>query len=244
MAKPLDLTGKRTGRLLIIRCIGSKNRSRIWLCQCDCGQAKEIPADRLSGKCPVKSCGCLQKEGRIPKDVTGQRFGRLLIVKRISEHPSVWLSTCDCGSEKQIPGKHVGCVFSCGCLQKDVVRIEPGRATRNNVLYVYKSNAKRRGFGWFLSEEEFDKLTSSCCHYCGVPPSTLREDKGNYGSYLYNGIDRIENTGDYQISNTVSCCKECNYAKRDMTYDQFVAFLKRAGQFQLNLKRLEAHHGV
>lgn len=58
-----DLTGRRFGRLTVIRReseIGQKVR---WLCRCDCGNEKVIAAYALtSGN--TKSCGCLQSESR------------------------------------------------------------------------------------------------------------------------------------------------------------------------------------
>jgi hypothetical protein len=51
---------KRFGRLTVIKKTDKrKNGAIIWLCQCDCGNTKEIRADNLK---IVKSCGCLHKE--------------------------------------------------------------------------------------------------------------------------------------------------------------------------------------
>lgn len=59
-----DLTGKRFGRLIVIKLIGRKNGKHIWLCECDCGKEKLITKyDLESGA--TKSCGCLQKERTI-----------------------------------------------------------------------------------------------------------------------------------------------------------------------------------
>lgn len=55
----LSLTGKRFGRLIIIRCNGiDKSNHTLWLCRCDCGNEKTIRGSSL--KCgQTKSCGCL-----------------------------------------------------------------------------------------------------------------------------------------------------------------------------------------
>ena len=65
MAKFLDLTGQRFGKLTVIKFskdVQSGNRKRkYWLCKCDCGNFKEVRTDGLtSGN--VKSCGCLHIE--------------------------------------------------------------------------------------------------------------------------------------------------------------------------------------
>lgn len=57
MAKSLDLTGKRFGKLVAIKKVASRNKNTYWLCQCDCGNQKEIQTGNLtSGR--TTSCGC------------------------------------------------------------------------------------------------------------------------------------------------------------------------------------------
>ena len=50
MGKSIDLTGKRFGRLIVIRQIGvdKRRREKTWLCQCDCGNTKETKTRVLS----------------------------------------------------------------------------------------------------------------------------------------------------------------------------------------------------
>ena len=65
MAKFLDLTGQRFGKLTVIKFskdVQSGNRKRkYWLCQCDCGNLKEVRTDGLT-RGTTKSCGCLKVE--------------------------------------------------------------------------------------------------------------------------------------------------------------------------------------
>lgn len=58
-----DLTGKRFGRLLVIKRVGTnpKNRQYIWLCKCDCGNYKEALTSYLTTG-DTSSCGCYRKE--------------------------------------------------------------------------------------------------------------------------------------------------------------------------------------
>lgn len=60
-----DLTGQKFGRLTVLkvaRQVQSGKRLRYyWLCQCDCGNTKEVRTDSLTDKL-VQSCGCLKKE--------------------------------------------------------------------------------------------------------------------------------------------------------------------------------------
>ena len=61
MPKALDLTGKRFGKLVAIKKVPSKNKKTYWLCQCDCGNQKEIQTSHLQSGA-IQSCGCLVKE--------------------------------------------------------------------------------------------------------------------------------------------------------------------------------------
>lgn len=65
MPRGEDLTGRRFGRLIVIKDTGKrdKNYYKIWLCQCDCGNTIEANTHRLKiGH--TTSCGCALKESR------------------------------------------------------------------------------------------------------------------------------------------------------------------------------------
>jgi len=54
----VDLADKKFNRLTVIMFVGYKNGNRLWKCQCDCGNIKNILEHNLkSGN--TKSCGCL-----------------------------------------------------------------------------------------------------------------------------------------------------------------------------------------
>lgn len=61
--KKIDITGKRCGRLVVLKCVGVERPSgeAVWLCQCDCGKRSKHRGYNLrTGR--TKSCGCLQGE--------------------------------------------------------------------------------------------------------------------------------------------------------------------------------------
>lgn len=61
MSKPLDLTGKRFGRLVAVELSKRTSDGYYWRCQCDCGNEIEVYASSLH-KGLTKSCGCLIKD--------------------------------------------------------------------------------------------------------------------------------------------------------------------------------------
>lgn len=80
MAKMIDLTGQRFGRLTVIKRNGSKDGHAAWECVCDCGRHTVVNGRYLtSGK--TKSCGCLHNELLAERSrkhgMTGKRLYRI-----------------------------------------------------------------------------------------------------------------------------------------------------------------------
>lgn len=92
-----------------------------WLCKCDCGKDYYAKRDWLV-KEKVISCGCYNKE-KSTKDITNQRFGRLVALypteKRTSNRRIVWHCLCDCGNYVDVSSDSLiqGNTISCGCLK-------------------------------------------------------------------------------------------------------------------------------
>lgn len=63
MPKLIDLTGRRFGRLVVVKLVGRRgyNQRHHWLCRCDCGSSKVIAGQALKAGA-TRSCGCLVRE--------------------------------------------------------------------------------------------------------------------------------------------------------------------------------------
>ena len=124
--KLIDEIGHKYGLLTVIK-QDTKYGKAAWLCQCDCGNTKiATGSDLRTGKVTSCGAGCKLKYLRNSnfKDLTGQRFGRLIVLsfKEINKnHKSVWHCKCDCGNECDILGASLenGKTQSCGCLHKE-----------------------------------------------------------------------------------------------------------------------------
>ncbi len=149
-----------------------------------------------------------------------------------------WLFKCDCGNEKVIDSRNVrsGNTTSCGCYFKEVLknsnkdkRIGYGQAAKNLLLHSYIKGAKTRDYEFSLSKEEFYLITSQDCDYCGREPiqSIIKNNPSCHGDYLYNGIDRVDNTKGYIFENCVPCCSICNKAKSILTIEEFSNWIKQ-----------------
>ena len=57
----IDMTGKRYGRLVVLKRDGVSGGHASWLCQCDCGKMSVVDGNALR-KGATQSCGCIQRE--------------------------------------------------------------------------------------------------------------------------------------------------------------------------------------
>lgn len=128
MGKFIDLTGKRFGRLTVIERAENKGEKTMWKCVCDCGNIITTNGAMLKNG-NTKSCGCYARECESKRkfiDLTGQKFGRLTVIKRVENkgRRTAYLCLCDCGSEKVITAEHLrgGKTVSCGCYQSQSSR--------------------------------------------------------------------------------------------------------------------------
>lgn len=91
----------------------------------------------------------------------------------------------------------------------------------------------KRLLKWLLTDKELSALMHGNCAYCGSLPS----NKGLYfprslGIFKYSGIDRIDSKGDYEYSNTCSCCFVCNRAKSSLGVVEFLDWVKKIHKHQ------------
>jgi hypothetical protein len=106
---------------------------------------------------------------------------------------------------------------------------EPGYSCSGltTLFHNYRNGAIHRGYAFDLSREEFAEMTKLNCFYCGVEPSQAVRVKAGKQHYLYNGVDRIDNTQGYTMTNCVTCCGTCNSMKNTHPFEEFTAHVRR-----------------
>ena len=116
----IDLTGQKFHRLQVVQKSEQQSKADavLWECICDCGSKTTATTAQLrSGH--KKSCGCI-KHAPKAEDITGQRFGRLTVMKRVgtADRKAIWRCRCDCGKKTDVRSSDLksGNTKSCGCL--------------------------------------------------------------------------------------------------------------------------------
>lgn len=105
------------------------------------------------------------------------------------------------------------------------------------VFNSYKRRAKNINKPFLLSLNDVKKLITDDCHYCGDSCKNSRINSKKERIY-YNGIDRINSNEGYTITNTLPCCKLCNYSKHTQSYEEFLERIKKI--YLKNVQRLSS----
>lgn len=142
------------------------------------------------------------------EDITGQRFGRLIIRNRVENSKfghAQWLCECDCGNIIVAETGHLksGHTQSCGCYKKErTIMCNTKHNKSDSRLYEIYHGIKKRCF---------NRNSVSYCYYGGRGISMcddwLKSFQAFYDWAMENGysdnltIDRIDVNGNYEPSN-------------------------------------------
>lgn len=175
--------------------------------------------------------------GPIPKDWTGSRFGRLVLLDRLpkvkGKHVK-WWARCDCGREKAVLIHLVvrGDTRSCGCLRQEKPRIHGAHRTPEyNVWRAMNQRCHRRthkqwknygGRGISVCTRWRHSFTNFIADMGQRPPHTT--------------LERKDNDGDYRPGNVVwATWKEQTRNKRSNVILEFKGQRKTVGDWAVEL---------
>lgn len=199
------------------------------LCECGCGEPAPIAARTSARWGHVQGQPMRFIRGHSAR-LTAASYTDALNIADVL--PGVQLCGCGCGLPAPIAKQNNPERGHVRGLPERFIRghqrAAPGESAFNGLLRGYKASAAKHGLAWGLSDDEFRHLTQLNCHYCGVAPSATRKAQvRSSGDFIYNGVDRVDSARPYEPSNVVTACKHCNYAKRDLSYGDFAAWVAR-----------------
>lgn len=102
-----------------------------------------------------------------------------------------------------------------------------GIANANRLFMAYKRYAKKRKREFSLTKERFLQIVVDACVYCARSLTQEYGQTTSNGLFKYTGIDRLDNACGYTETNSVPCCKDCNFMKRAMSREQFLEHIAR-----------------
>ena len=183
------------------------------------------------------------------KNLRNQRFGSLVVCDkphalqmRGGHMRTFWQCVCDCGNVKMVSAKCLlkGETGSCGCLQGRPGKKKPPR-NKDKFNYgnpalacfysAYKHKAKRRGIEFALTPAQFVELVDSSCFYCGdryeYSFQWSKSDRDKKYTLIGCGLDRMSPDEGYTLDNVVPACKNCNFAKLELSQKDFFAMVEK-----------------
>lgn len=176
----------------------------------------------------------------------GNKINELTIGQQIEKRGDFFyvLCTCSCGIEKFIrlynlaSGKAISCGHTSYASEHQAKRSRKQDPQLTTIKRLYKSY--KREPGDTLTLEEFIQLSQKQCYYCGSPPlksynyftapdykKVASQFSIENGTYVWNGIDRIDSSLPHIFDNCISCCYICNRAKSNMSVKEFYAWIAK-----------------
>lgn len=226
MPKRQDLINKRFGRLVVAEKLPEKeDRYATWRCKCDCGGEIIVNTKRLQ-RGTITNCGCIPKtnacHGTIAEDLTGRRFGKLVVLNREESKKgrTKWLCQCDCGNTCIVSAHELkaGKTRSCGChrtysLQQRKTDVQGMRFGRLTALYATENRDYKGSVVWHCRcdcgtelEISEDSLVHGNYVSCGCRKQEIQESipeqltfvDGTCIDWLKSRKNRIDNTSGFR----------------------------------------------
>lgn len=255
-----SLVGQQFGSLRILEKLPRRPNygSTLYLTRCVlCNEIKIRQRGQLTKiSSPHTGCSFCAKREAAKRDYLGRVFGGSTVTKLLgsNQHQKLlWEIACGCGStfttdtarlEKRVDKGQLVCP-KCRYQQ----RIEQGRKLGKkygpkdderyfweNRYAVFTSNARKRGIDCDVTLDQFKRISSQDCTYCGVPPQyrEQKRDNGRKVEGFAGSIDRKNSAKSYTWTNIVPACDLCNRMKSDDSAATFLDRIEHIGRAHLD----------
>lgn len=241
----VDYTGQRFGHLTVLEMLYGYGKHGEAYCRCECECGNEVIKASYSirhSRYPA-NCGCMKEiykrdqSRKLRIDLTGKRFGRLIITEMIykdGEHTKVKCK-CDCGNEIIRIATYLtsGETQSCGCYHRE-------RTAESNCK-DYKGVVSDYGVELLCKDYQTDRgvWMWKCKCYCGniftaLPAKILNGHTTSCGCMKRSGHERListileQNKIDFIPEYKFEECKD----KRPLPFDFYIPTYNTVIEYQ------------
>lgn len=224
-----NIIGKIFGKLYVEEMLESNEKGqRLWRCTCECGREVITNTHQLvSGH--TTTCGNFPCRGTKKINLTGQRFGKLVVLQEIPRKNNLifWECQCDCGNRTQVVSGSLLCgnTKSCGCYK--IEQIKKAR-TKHGLAYTkeYAAFKARKRFelkkaldaGWSIDMENAIRKFFVSCVVCGM---TCDEHVKKYKEILHvDHVLPLSKGNGLCPGNATILCRRCNDIKHARDLDK------------------------
>lgn len=206
LGKKIDLTGQRFGKWTVLEeCEDRDKYKQIWWeCLCECGEQRKVTGNSLKAG-NSKSCGCIKNE-----NLTGQRFGRLIVLRKSEEKGkrgnTIWDCVCDCGNHTKVKTGNLnsGNTKSCGCLRLEMIgdkhaTYNPNISDEERMFRRYQLHGTNPET-WRIAVYSADSYT---CQGCGD------NSGGNLNAHHINAWNAFPEQR-FDTANGITLCEDCH----------------------------------
>jgi hypothetical protein len=188
-------------------------------------------------------------------DLTGKRFGRLLVLRIADKFNSHWrwLCKCDCGAQKAIDGYSLqrGATISCGCRMRETI----AERIQANTKHGQSANGGTRTFhSWQHMQARCDRPTNPAYKDYGGRGISVCPRWRDFRNFLADmgecpprkSIDRFpDNNGNYEPVNCRwATPREQSYNRRPRSRENRTAILYNYDGMSLSLRKWSQLTGI
>lgn len=176
-------------------------------------------------------------------DLTGQKFGRLTVIKRDESSPkgrSKWICQCDCGNTISVLRNHLTCgtTKSCGCIKKYVnlkaiksgtqfgqLEVIERTEQKSGNSYIYKCKCTCGNICFVSSAHLKNGNTKSCgCFSATEHKKAIKKAIEIRGNFYVDGTDIVNIVPGNPRYNNTSGCKGVSWDRSVNLWKAYITF--------------------
>ncbi len=176
------------------------------------------------------------------KDLSGKKFGKLLVLKRDEAAPvgrSKWICQCDCGNTVSVYRNHLttGNTVSCGCERigmnsRDISGKRFGRLfvlerteNKSRNVYIYKCKCDCGKICYISGAHLRNGATKSCgCYSSEVSHNNIKLAKEKRSEFYVNDTDVLIISKETLQANNTSGCRGVSFDKSVNLWKAYINF--------------------